>query len=68
MVPAIARALPPERIEAIASRWRDLAALLKEQSEREECEPALFPEAGRVVAELAAAEQHFFSDALRATN
>lgn len=67
LVPGIARVLPPERMEAIASRWRDLAALLKDQSEREECEPALFTEAGRVSAELAAAEQEFFTDALRAT-
>jgi len=67
LLPEIAQALPPERMEVIASQWRELAALLKDQSEREECEPALFEEAGRVAAGLAVAEQDFFTDALRAT-
>jgi hypothetical protein len=38
---------------------------LKEQSERDTCEPALFQEAGRRVALLADAEEGFFEAALR---
>ena len=66
-VPEVARALPPERMEAIASRWRDLAAVLKEQSEREDCDPSLFQQAGVIDAELADVEERFFADALRVT-
>jgi hypothetical protein len=63
-IPEIRKTLPAERMEAIASRWCDLAALLKEQSERATCDPALFEKAGDVAAELADAEERFFSDAL----
>lgn len=64
-VPEIGRALPAGRMDAIAERWRDLAAPLKEQSERETCDPALFAQAGRIAAELADREERFFRDALR---
>jgi hypothetical protein len=63
-IPEIRKTLPAERMEAIASRWCDLAALLKEQSECETCDPALFEKAGDVAAELADAEERFFTDAL----
>jgi hypothetical protein len=65
-VAEIARALPAERMDAIAARWRALAALLEAQSGRAHCDPGLFSSAGRIAAELAAAEERFFSDALRA--
>ncbi len=63
-VPGLADALPAARMDAIAARWRDLAALLQEQSDRDTCDPALFARAGAVAAELADAEERFFSDAL----
>ena len=65
LVPEIAAALPAQRMEAIAARWCDLAAVLKDQSEREDCDPDLFVQAGHISGELADAEEHFFSDALR---
>ena len=43
-----------------------VADLLKEQSERESCDPALFAAAGRVAGELADAEESFFRSALAA--
>lgn len=64
-VPGLEDALPASRMHEIAARWRDVAALLKEQSERETCEPRLFVDAGKRVAELADAEERFFDDALR---
>jgi len=64
-VPEIGEALPAARMQAIADRWCDLAALLKDQSDRKDCDPELFVEAGWVVADLATAEESFFSDALR---
>ncbi|MCP4005073.1 MAG: BtrH N-terminal domain-containing protein [bacterium] len=60
-VPDIATARLPQIMTAIAARWRDLATLLKEQSERESCEPALFTRAGEIAAELADAEHAFFT-------
>ena len=64
LVPEIARALPAERMDAIAARWRDLAAVLKQQSENDACDPDLFRQAGRIAGELADAEERFFTDAL----
>jgi hypothetical protein len=64
-VPGLAAALPASRMDAIAARWRDLAAVLKDQSERPECDPELFSRAGGIAAELADAEERFFTDAAR---
>jgi hypothetical protein len=60
LVPAIAAAALPERMSSIAARWRDLATVLEEQSQRESCDPELFGEAGRITAELADREESFF--------
>jgi hypothetical protein len=65
LAPGLDEAAPARSMDAIAARWRDLAALLKEQSEREDCDPDLFAGAGRIAGELADAEECFFSDALR---
>jgi hypothetical protein len=65
LVPEIAAELPAGRMHEIAARWCDLAAVLKDQSERDECEPDLFARAGRIAADLADAEERFFGDALR---
>ncbi|MEM7410314.1 MAG: BtrH N-terminal domain-containing protein [Myxococcota bacterium] len=54
-------------IETIVTQWQELAVPLKEQSERETCDPGLFREAGAQVARLADAEQAFFERVLRAT-
>jgi hypothetical protein len=64
LMPEIARVLPAERMHAIAARWCELAAVLKEQSEREVCDPGLFARAGSMARTLADAEEGFFSDAL----
>jgi hypothetical protein len=63
-VPAIREAELADRMDRIAEHWRDLAAILKEQSEREQCDPSLFERAGDVAGRLADAEQVFFRDAL----
>jgi len=63
-VPELAERLPASRMDAIAADWRGLAAVLKEQSERDACDPELFRRAGRITGELAAAEESFFTDAL----
>jgi hypothetical protein len=63
-VPEIAAKLPAARMDAIGARWCDLAAVLKEQSEREDCELQLFVEVGRIVGDLCDAEESFFSDVL----
>ena len=63
-VPGLADALPARRMDEIAAGWRGLAAVLKEQSERETCDPSLFEEAGRRIGRLAEAEQAYFEDAL----
>ena len=52
-------------MDEAAARWCDLAALLKEQSERESCDPTLFGRAGEVAAELADREERLFAQALR---
>jgi hypothetical protein len=62
IVPAIGSAGLPQRMAALAARWRDLAAILKEQSERESCAPELFARAGVVMGELAAEEESFFRE------
>ncbi|MFQ5417120.1 MAG: BtrH N-terminal domain-containing protein [Myxococcota bacterium] len=61
----LGEALPATRMDVIAARWRDLAALLKEQSERDDCDRDLFVRAGGIASDLADAEEAFFSDALR---
>ena len=66
LVPEIGAALPAARMDAVAARWCDLAAVLKEQSERRTCDPALFAQAGRITGELADAEEQFFGDAREA--
>jgi hypothetical protein len=63
-----AQALPAldglaQRMDEIADRWRALALPLEQQSERETCEPMLFAEAGRQLAELAELEGAFHRDA-----
>ncbi len=64
-VPGLAQALPASRMDEIAGGWREVAALLKRQSEREPCDPALFEQASILVAGLADAECAFFEEALR---
>lgn len=64
--PEIAATDLAARMDAIAARWCDLAALLKDQSERAECEPALFERAAELVDELADREEAFCRDALAA--
>ena len=59
-VPELERAGLPAAMREIAADWRALAAVLKEQSERETCDPILFARAGEKVGELADREQHFF--------
>jgi Butirosin biosynthesis protein H, N-terminal/Domain of unknown function (DUF4872) len=51
------------RMDEIADGWRALAVPLEAQSERETCDPALFVEAGRRLAELADLEHAFHRDA-----
>ena len=62
IVPAIGSAGLPQRMAGIAGRWRDLAALLKEQSERARCAPELFARAGVMMGELAEEEESFFRE------
>ena len=64
-VPEIGEAGLAARMDEAAARWCDLAALLKEQSERESCDPTLFGRAGEVAAELADREERLFAQALR---
>jgi len=66
-LPKIGELALASRMDSIAGRWRDLAALLKEQSERDDCAPELFVQSGAVMSELADAEQSLFEDALTAT-
>ena len=63
LIPAIRSAGLPDRMDAIASRWRDFAAVMKEQSEVEDCDPALFARAAGLVGELADLEESFFVQA-----
>ena len=64
LVPEIAPILTAGRMDAIATRWRDLAAVLKQQSENDACDPDLFLQAGNIAGELADAEERFFCDLL----
>jgi hypothetical protein len=51
------------RMDAIADRWRALAAPLEAQSQRESCDPALFEDAARQLGELAELEGGWYRDA-----
>ncbi|MDJ0853270.1 MAG: BtrH N-terminal domain-containing protein [Myxococcota bacterium] len=64
LLPALSAAKLAERMDRIAAGWRELAAPLKEQSERETCEPRLFAEAARRAARLADLEEGFFRDVM----
>jgi hypothetical protein len=64
LVPEIGAAGLPQRMDSIASRWRDLAGVLKEQSERDDCAPALFEQGAALASELADHEESFFEQAL----
>jgi hypothetical protein len=64
LLPKLGEARLAERMDEIAARWRELAAILKRQSERESCDPALFASAAEVAARLADDEEGFFQDAL----
>ena len=66
-VPEIGEAGLGARMNEVAAGWRDLAALLFEQSERETCDAELFRGAGRLAGELADAEESLFGDALALT-
>ncbi|MBW2232121.1 MAG: DUF4872 domain-containing protein [Deltaproteobacteria bacterium] len=59
-VPALAEYGLGERMDVIAERWVDFASVLKEQSERETCEPGLFEAAGHRMLELADLEEALF--------
>lgn len=63
-VPGLAEAVPASEMDTIADRWCALAAVLKDQSERETCEPRLFREAAAIAGELADREERFFEKAL----
>jgi hypothetical protein len=67
-LPELGEAKLAERMHGIAARWRDFAGLLKQQSDRESCDPDLFVRAGHICGELADAEESFFSDALALTS
>jgi hypothetical protein len=66
-VPEIGEAGLAERMDDVAAGWRELAALLFEQSERGTCDPELFRAAGRAAGGLADAEASLFADALALT-
>lgn len=59
-LPTLAALEPSRSMDRIAASWRELATVLKQQSERERCAPELFVEAGRRMAVLADAEEAFF--------
>lgn len=61
-VPALGESGLPESMQSIAERWVEFASVLKEQSERETCDPALFGEAGRRMAQLADLEESIFGE------
>ncbi len=65
-LPGLGRDLKAERLDEIAAGWRDVAELLRLQSERDDCDPGLFERAGEQVGRLADAEERFFEDVLRA--
>lgn len=62
VVPVLGREGFAERMDAIATRWLDLSAVLKQQSERETCDPALFAEAAGVTGDLAELEEGLLRD------
>ena len=66
-VPELGESKLAERMQSIGTRWCNLAALLKQQSERETCDPGLFALAGKITEQLANAEESFFVDALALT-
>jgi hypothetical protein len=64
LLPELADSDLAARMDGIAQRWCDLAAMLKDQSERPECEPKLFEQAAALTRELADREEAFYRDAL----
>ena len=65
VVPALGDQCLAETTDGIARDWGEVAALLKDQSERETCSPRLFGQAGRRVADLAEREEVLFGDLAR---
>lgn len=63
-VPELGEADLAARMERSAAGWREVAALLEQQSERESCDPGLFARAGEKVDALADLEEGIFRDAL----
>lgn len=59
-VPALGEAGLPGEMDEIARQWVEFALVLKEQSERETCDPALFVDAGRRLHALADREERLF--------
>jgi hypothetical protein len=66
-VPELADADLASRMEQSARGWCEVAALLKDQSELERCDPGLFEHAAERVAALADLEEAIFRDALAST-
>ena len=64
VIPAIGEAKLPEQMDDIARLWVEFALVLKEQSERETCRPALFEEAGRRLDDLTDREERVFASLL----
>jgi len=62
LLPALAERKMAAKMDAIAAGWRDLAGVLKQQSELERCEPELFERAGEQLGELAGHEEGFFEE------
>jgi hypothetical protein len=61
-VPGLHAARLGERMHAIAADWRAFAGVLKDQSERELCDPSIFAAAAAAMCDLADAEESFFGD------
>jgi len=59
-LPELAQAKLSAEMDQISADWRKLAGLLKDQSERDVCEPELFEEASVQIARLADREERFF--------
>jgi hypothetical protein len=59
-IPAIGEAGLAAEMHDIATDWRELAGVLKEQSERDTCDPTLFTRSGTLAARLADREAAFF--------
>ncbi len=64
LVPGLAAEAPAEEMDAIAADWCAFAGVLKEQSERTDCDAELFRTAARLVGALADREERFFERAL----